>query len=275
MRRLAWLGKGSRGAAVNLTALAEAVLEQRLDRMTDSGPSLRGVGAARFQISGGTLIVGNAQVRSGRAEEFVERILQFARERWLAITWTLTYGRDDPQLETVFAQRQFYKRESLRLMGCIGPCHDAPLPLGIQVTPVSTIADMQAYERISSWSFNHQQNPSLDHVAMRGRERWDEQQARWYQYYLGQLRGEPVSGAYVSLWERVPTIYGVATIPPARKQGVAGHVLRYLVRDTLQGGFAWTCLYVAIGNPAEMLYQSLGFTGLLDQTTYQWGDPRW
>ena len=261
---------------MNLTALAEAVLAQRQERMNDSGPSLRGVGSARFQVSGGTLIVGNVQMRANKADEFVERVIRFARERWLAISWTITHGRDDHYLEAVLYQHQFYKRETLRLMGRIGPLIEASLPAtDVVVTPVNSIAEMQAYERISSWGFNHQQFPSADHVQLRGRERWDEQQARWYQYYLGRMRSEPVSGAYVSLWEQVPTIYGVATIPPARQHGVAGHVLRYLVRETLQNGFGWTCLYVAVGNPAELLYQSLGYSGLLDQTTLQWGDPRW
>jgi GNAT superfamily N-acetyltransferase len=261
---------------MNLTALAEAVLVQRQDRMNDSGPSLRGVGSARFQINGGTLLIGNVQVRPNKADEFVERVIRFARERWLAISWTITHGRDDPFWESVLFQHQFYKRESLRLMGRIGQLTVARAPSpDVTVGPITSIDEMQAYERISSWGFNHQQYPSMDHVLTRGRERWDEQQARWYQYYLGRLRGDPVGGAYISLWERVPTIYGVATIPPARNHGVAGAILRYLVHDILQQGFDWTCLYVAFGNPAEQLYQSLGFTALLDQTTFQWGDARW
>jgi GNAT superfamily N-acetyltransferase len=261
---------------VDLTALTEAVLTQRRERMNDTGPSLRSIGTAHFQISGGTLIVGSAQPRAGKADEMVARVGRFARERWLAVQWTFTHGRDDAQLEAALVQHQYVARETLRLMGRIGALIEADRPASeITVAPVATLQEMQAYERISSWSFNNQQHPSLDHVLVRGRERWDEQQARWYQYYLGRWRGEPASGAYVSLWERVPTIYGVATIPPARKHGVAGHVLRYLVRETLALGFVWTCLYVTVGNPAERLYQNLGFTALLEQTTYQWGDPRW
>jgi GNAT superfamily N-acetyltransferase len=261
---------------VNLTALAEAVLVQRRERMNDAGPSLRGAGTAFFQVSGGTLLVGAAQPRPGKAEELIDRVNRFARERWLAVQWTITHGRDDPQLHAALLERQYTLRETLRLMGCIGELIPAERPApDVTVASVATLQEMQTYERISSWSFNHQQHPTLDHVLARGRERWDEQNARWYQYYLGRLRGEPVSGAYVSLWERVPTIYGVATTPPARRHGVAGHVLRLLVRDTLAMGFAWTCLYVAVGNPAELLYKSLGFTPLLEQSTYQWGEPHW
>jgi GNAT superfamily N-acetyltransferase len=149
-----------------------------------------------------------------------------------------------------------------------------PTP-GVTVTAITTIDQMEDYERISSWGFNLLPNPSYDHVVLRGRERWDEQQARWYQYYLGLLDGQPAGGAYVSLWERVPTIYGVVTSPPARNRGVAGQVMRHLVRDILGQGHPWTCLYVAHGNPAENLYVSLGYTALRQLTTYQWGEARW
>ena len=261
---------------MNLTALSEAVLTQRQERMNDIGPSLRGVGQARYQLSGGTLMVGFAQARPGKADELVERVNRYARDRWLAVQWTITRGYDDSHIEAALVGRRYTVRETLRMMGRVGELVPPAQPLTeVQVTPVSTLAQMQTYERISSWSFGNQPNPSLDHLLVRGRERWDEQQARWYQYYLGYLRGEQVSGAYVSLWERVPTIYGVATFPAARQNGVAGEVLRVLVHDTLQSGYNWTCLYVALGNPAENLYRSLGFTALLEQSSYQWGDARW
>jgi ribosomal protein S18 acetylase RimI-like enzyme len=111
-------------------------------------------------------------------------------------------------------------------------------------------------------------------IAMRGHERWEEQNAQWYSYYLGRYRSEPAGGAYVSLWERVPTIYGVVTAPPYRRQGIAAHVMVRLVAETLIRGFPWTCLYVAKGNPARGLYDSLGYTYLLELTTYQRPDSQ-
>ncbi len=272
-----WLKRTAReGDGVNLTALTEAVLAQRQERMNDIGPSLRGVGTARYQLSGGSLMVSFAQPRPGKADELVERVNRYARDRWLAVQWTLTRGRDDPQLEQALLGRRYTLRETLRMMGRVGELVPSQqLMPEVRVIPVATMSQMQSYERISSWSFAHQPNPSLDHLLVRGRERWDEQQGRWYQYYLGYLNAEPVSGAYVSLWERVPTIYGVATLPAARQRGVAGQVLRELVHETLRGGFPWTCLYVALGNPAENLYRGLGFTALLEQSTYYLGDARW
>ncbi len=261
---------------MDLSSLAQTMITQRRERMHDAGPSLRGAGSAYFQFNGGMLLVGEAQVRPGKGEEMVERVIRFARERWLAISWTILHGQDSAELRQALAHQGFVHRETLRLMGCIGGLiTPSAQPAAVVVQPVKDIAQMQQYERISSWGFNHQEYLSPEYVQMRARERWDEQESRWYQYYLGFLNGNPVSGAYVSLWEQVPTIYGVATIPPARRQGVAGWVLRVLVQDVLRAGFPWSCLYVAAGNPAQMLYESLGFTPLLEQTTLQWGESRW
>ncbi len=260
----------------DLAALTQAVITQRLDRLNDTGPALRGVGAARFHISGGALLVGDAQPRPGKLDELVHRVVQFARDRWLVASWTLVRGRDDPGLAQALLGHGFTLKEELRLMGRIGPV--VPVwrtTAGVTVAPVATLDEMMTYERISSWGFNHIESPTAEHVRMRGRERWDEQQAQWYHYYLGRLNGAPVSGAYVSLWEVAPTIYGVVTIPPARGHGVAGQVMQRLVADTLARGFRWTCLYVALGNPAERLYRSLGFAPLLEQTTYEWRDSFW
>ena len=261
---------------MDLRDLTDAVLLQRQERMNDAGPSLRGIGTARFQLSGSVLTVSMAQIRPNKAEELVARVMRFARERWLAVTWLYYSNYDDPALGSTLVNNGFRRRETLRLMGRIGQLvtQHQPEP-GVTVAPIMTIEEMQTYERISSWGFNNQPAPSQDHIVMRGRERWDEQQAQWYQYYLGRSNGEPAGGAYVSLWERVPTIYGVVTAPPLRGRGVAAHVMTRLVRDTLARGFPWTCLYVALDNPAERLYTSLGFTFLLEQTTLQWGEPRW
>jgi GNAT superfamily N-acetyltransferase len=256
---------------MDLAALAQAVITQRTGRMTDAGPPLRGIGSARFHHGAGVLIVADARPRLGKADELVRRIVRFAQERWMSVSWTYLPGHDDPAVGEALLRQRFIRRESLRLMGRIGSLVPPLLPSpGVRVTPIRTLEEMMAYERISNWGFNHNQFPMQEHVRMRARERMEEQQAQWYYYYLGWLNGEPVGGAYVSLWETVPTIYGVVTTPPARGHGVAGQVMKQLVDDTLARGFEWTCLYVAAGNPAERLYRALGYEVLLEQDTYDW-----
>jgi GNAT superfamily N-acetyltransferase len=262
---------------VDYHALAEAVYAQRLERMTDHGPSLRGIGAAHFQRSGMTFHVGGVQLRSERISDAVTRIIAFSRERWFNVAWTHIHGHEDASIPAALMSAGFREGETLRMLGRIGELEHLPHSPGPEVTvePITTLEEMQAYEHISMWGFNHDPHPSLDHLLLRGRERLDEQRARWYQYYIGKLNGQPASGAYVSLWEQVPTIYGVVTAPPSRGHGLAGAVMTRLVCDITKRGYPWTCLYVAKGNPAENLYSSLGYQFGFELTTYHFNGAYW
>src|SRR5271165_5149924 len=99
---------------------------QRQDRLTDNGPQLRGVGSARFQLYGSVLIVGAVQPRHNRLGELVDRIVRFARERWLSISWTFTPGYDAQQIPEVLQRYGFQLRETLKLMGLIGQSNALP-----------------------------------------------------------------------------------------------------------------------------------------------------
>lgn len=256
--------------SVDLQALTDAVILQRQERMIDSGPSLRGIGSAHFQHSGTLLYVGGITAKPGKEQEMVARVIRYAISHWMTISWTVIAEREDHAIAKALQQAGFSVYESLRMMGRIGPLVEPQHHLSdIAVKPVTSIEEMQEYERISAWGFNNQTNVSREYLSLRARERWHEQQSQWYQYYAGKIQDIIISGAYVSLWERVPTIYGVVTAPTARNRGVAGQVMVRLVEDTLTRGFPWTCLYVAVGNPAEQLYRNLGYTPLLHLTTYQ------
>jgi GNAT superfamily N-acetyltransferase len=261
---------------VDLDALTQAVLTQRQERMHDQGPSLRGLGSAYFQQHSTTLYISGLQIRPSRGDEVIKKIQRYARERWLGVTLTHVTERDDSATTSLLSAHGFHISETLHLMGRVGSLnplsHINPL---VTVALITSLAEIREYERISQWGFNNDPNPSVDFLSLRSRERWDEHQAQWYRYYLGRLNGYPAGGAYVSLWEKVPTIYGVVTAPTMRGQGIAGQVMTRLVQDTLNHGFGWTCLYVARGNPARRLYEELGYSYLLEFVTYQWHDTYW
>ncbi|HEV8194437.1 MAG TPA: GNAT family N-acetyltransferase, partial [Ktedonobacterales bacterium] len=89
-------------------------------------------------------------------------------------------------------------------------------------------------------------------------------------YYQAQLHGKVVGGCYVSLFEDVPTLLGVYTLPEARRNGVATAMLTRAVEDSIRTGHQTCCLFVKHGNPAEHLYRQLGFVPLVDEQTYVW-----
>ncbi len=254
---------------LTLASLTESVILQRQEKLIDNGPQLRGIGSAKFGQNQFQMQIAGASCQPGKAPELVKRALTFANSHMQNISWTFLPEREDHDIAAALEHEGFAKREDLRLMGKIGELNTPKFPAkDVETEPIRSIYDMKEYERIAAWGFNNQQYISNDYLTMRSGERWEEQQSQWYQYYIGKISGQVVSGAYISLWERVPTIYGVVTIPTARGRGAAGSVMIALVKDIIGRGFPWTCLYVALGNPAEKLYTDLGYTFLLTLSTY-------
>ncbi|MDH6669775.1 ribosomal protein S18 acetylase RimI-like enzyme [Paenibacillus sp. LBL] len=69
---------------------------------------------------------------------------------------------------------------------------------------------------------------------------------------------EFVGVCLVSLWEGLPLIYEIAIKPGHRGKGLAKHMLRKAIHE-LNNHYYVLRLFVTTGNPAEGLYQKLGF----------------
>lgn len=257
---------------MNTKDLAERVLAQRVNRYMDAGPPLAPYGGARFRVEGGRLRVGYAEARPGpeQAEALVARVLRYARERRMQVQWTVVPERPgEEQLCAALEVAGFEAIEHLKLMGHSGPII-APLNPRVSVLPISAWREMWAYEQISRQCFYDDARPSDSLVTQRATERWHEQQHGWCRYFQAHVAGRLAGGCYVSVYEDVPTIMGVCTLPQERRQGVATALLVATVRSALGLGNDLTCLFVERGNPAESLYRELGFFPLVETHTYAW-----
>ncbi|MFI5273106.1 MAG: GNAT family N-acetyltransferase [Ktedonobacterales bacterium] len=258
---------------MNTKDIAERVLAQRVSRYMDAGPSLAPYGSARFRMDGGRLRVGYACARVGEADLLVGRVQRFARERRMQIHWTVVPERSgEVELLPALTAANFEPIEHLRLMGHTGPII-APRTPRVVVRPIASWHDMWAYELISRQCFYDDARPSDTLVSQRAGERWREQQHGWCRYFQAHLDDRLAGGCYVSLYEDVPTVMGVCTLPQARRQGVATALLAATVQSVLAESVDLTCLFVEQGNPAERLYRELGFAPLVDTHTYTWTAP--
>lgn len=80
--------------------------------------------------------------------------------------------------------------------------------------------------------------------------------ASWH-HYMGWQDGQAVAVAAVLLHQGIAGIYGVATLPHARKQGIATTLMHHILREIARLGYALVTL-----SPTEMsdaLYRRLGF----------------
>ncbi|MGB8647992.1 MAG: GNAT family N-acetyltransferase [Anaerolineae bacterium] len=85
--------------------------------------------------------------------------------------------------------------------------------------------------------------------------------------YLARLDGEPVAAGMLSSFENTWGIYGVATLPDARGQGVGTALMRRMVADAqAEMASCPVCLQAETAGPAQRWYERLGFRVVYDRT---------
>jgi ribosomal protein S18 acetylase RimI-like enzyme len=89
----------------------------------------------------------------------------------------------------------------------------------------------------------------------------------WH-HYIGWLHGEPVAIASLLFHAGVAGIYGVATIPESRRQGVAAAMTLHALHEAHKVGYR-----IAVLSPTEMsyaLYRRIGFQEYCKLMHYEW-----
>lgn len=254
--------------SATIQALTERILRQRMSRYTDSGLDLTPFGSARCRQDGPRLLVAFATARPGLAAQVVERVRDYARSRRQYLVWTVVpQAAGETEFPVALRACGFALDERLILMGRQGPVEDRRSPQ-TQVEPLTTWEAMLAYERGSRLAFHDEADPDDRYTVARARERWRQQEQGWYRYYVARIGGQSVGGCYVSLWEDIPTVMGVYTMPHARHSGVASALLARATQELARSGRDTTCLYVKAGNPAHSLYMRLGYSDLATEETY-------
>ena len=244
------------------------VLAQRVSRYGDSGPDLSPTGSARYRHDGRRLLVGYATAHPGMASDVVQRVNAYAVGLDLTVHWLVTPETPgEEELPAALRAAGYQLDERLILMARRGVIVTQSNPAA-RVEPITTYDAMRVYEHGSRRSFYDDQQPNERMVASRAADRWRQQSQGWYRYYLTLLDGRVVGGCYVSLWEQVPTVMGVYTLAEARGRGAATSLLRHVASDITRAGHNAYCLYVKDDNPAQHLYERLGFRRLTTDETY-------
>jgi len=89
----------------------------------------------------------------------------------------------------------------------------------------------------------------------------------WH-HYIGWLYGEPVTIASLLFHAGVAGIYGIATIPQSRRQGVAAAMTLHALHEAIKRGYR-----IAVLSPTEMsyaLYRRIGFQEYCKLIHYEW-----
>lgn len=250
--------------------IVRRILVQRTERYTDPGPPLAPAGSARFRMEASRLRVAYATSNPGCAADLVRAVLRYARPRRMQVHWSVIPSRPgEEELGPALLAARFEMIENLLLMVHRGPISATTNPR-VQVVPITTWPAMWQYEHGSRQSFYDDPHPLDALVNQRAADRWREYERGWCRYYAAYYDGAQVGGCYVSVWEEIPTIMGVYTLPESRQRGVATAMLLRCIAESIRPDQDVVCLYVEHGNPAERLYRTLGFEPLIDTQTFAW-----
>jgi GNAT superfamily N-acetyltransferase len=244
------------------------ILNQRRQRFPNLVPGLPANAAAYCRLDGPEMRIGFAMAPAGGAPGLVTAVVRYCVQRGLGIHWSVIPSHaGEEELAPALLAQAFREDESQRLMAHQGPLAAAPNPR-LTIAPIRSWQEMVAYEHGSRAMFFDDPDPLPALVERRAHERMEEQNHGWCRYLGAHLEGHLVGGCYYTRWEDVPTIMGVYALPAARRRGVATTLLAQAIGDMMAAGSATCCLYVHHGNPAEQLYEHLGFVRLLDDVAF-------
>lgn len=254
---------------MDIQEITRRIVTQRQMRYPNSVPGVEGVGAAPCRLDGPRMRIAFAAAAPGAAAQLVAAVVGYCAPRGLAISWSVMPDRPgEAELLPALRAQGFRDDEGQRLMGREGPLALSPNPR-ITIVPITTWNTMRVYEYGSRAAFFDDPHPERATVERRAEERMREQRNGWCRYFAVMLDGRLVGGCYYTRYEEVPTIMGVYTVPAARRRGAASALLAHVVTELQASGYPACCLYVRHGNPAQQLYERLGFVTLLDEYTLE------
>ena len=144
-----------------------------------------------------------------------------------------------------------------------------PVIPAVTVAPAATPADRDRVVAVQHAGFGG----APEHLAKtqcRTHEHLARRDQLWpLRYYLALLDGEPAGGATARLGEDLTGIYGVATLPNARRHGVATALLGRVLADARAAGHDLVFLAAQPGGYAEGYYRRLGFVPRFVTRTFE------
>jgi GNAT superfamily N-acetyltransferase len=222
--------------------LIARITRQRQQRYFETVPGVERLGEAPYRPDGSRLHIAFATAVPGAAPALVDAVLAYCSQQGLSADWTVIPSRmGEADLEAPLRAHGLRVEEHQRLMAREGPIAAAPNPR-VTVAPIDSLDAMMVYEAGSRASFFFDQAPPREAVERRARQRFDEQARGWCRY--------------------------VAAYLDNRRNGVATALVSHVVSTLWSLGSHACCLFVRDGNPAEHIYQRIGFVPLADEFTY-------
>ena len=214
---------------------------------------------SRPELGSGLNFAGRVRSREMPIEQVVDEIGQWFTRRGSAPHFRVSPLTQPSNLAQILERRDFVRTEAeTQMVRAAEDTEPAPNPR-ITIEPVEK-RDLTLWVGIQHRGFNGLGAPSELMLEMAR----NTAKAKSNRLYLARLDGEPVGAGVLGAWAGVHGIYGVATLPEARGQGVATALVRHMVRDADRD--MPLCLQAETGSSTQRWYERLGFRVVYDRT---------
>jgi ribosomal protein S18 acetylase RimI-like enzyme len=194
--------------------------------------------------------------------------LDYFRRRNISLGWLIGPLARPANLATYLeAHGLIYHSTDIAMALNIRSLHAMPSSAAeLTISEVAGIEDLRAWYTVNVEGFGYTEQTA--HVYYDAYARLGSGASRPWHHYVGWLGNRPVAIASLLLHAGVAGIYGIATIPEARRRGIGSAMTLYALRAARAYGYR-----VAILSPTEMgknIYQRIGFQEVCKLQFYRW-----
>lgn len=226
---------------------AELHIDEELTRFYTGRPHLNGVLRTELMRDDSDYI--DAKIRE---------TCDYFRRRNVSLGWAVGPGTHPARLGTILESHGFVHRGQTIGMAVDldAVCREIPQVAGLRITEIEDRETLKHICPIEMLAFDSSEAEAQNYYDVYAAIGFDA--GTGWHYYLGWLDGAPVVMATLLLAAGVAGIYGVATLPAARRQGIGTAMVLHAIQEARRAGYR-----VGVLSPTEMsigVYRQLGFS---------------
>ncbi|HEX9132160.1 MAG TPA: GNAT family N-acetyltransferase [Ktedonobacteraceae bacterium] len=198
----------------------------------------------------------------------IDQMLEFFNTRNVDFGWTTGPFTSPAHLATMLETRGFVNSGSTTGMAIDSHALNENIHLNpdLTITEIEDLETLKIQRTIEILGFGSSETTAQNYYETYAHAGFGKSMP-WH-HYIGRLHDEPVAIASLLFHAGVAGIYGVATIPDARRQGVGAAMTLYTLHEARKHGYR-----VAILSPTEMsiaMYRRIGFQEYCKLHHFEW-----
>ncbi|GAC1393957.1 MAG: hypothetical protein NVS4B11_15350 [Ktedonobacteraceae bacterium] len=202
------------------------------------------------------------------SDKKITETLEYFTVRNTPTHWAVSTATYPPDLVTRLQAHGFTKvgEDSNMAIELHSINENIPSPLELAMKEVEDLETLKAYSAISTRGFHTSQDTAQSYYDCYVGNGFGT--GKPWHHYLAWLNGTPVAVASLLLHAGIAGIYGVATLPEARKQGIGAALTLHCMREARALGYR-----IAVLAPSQMglnMYRKIGFREVGMAYYYLW-----